>query len=108
MEKLRKYIEKAIKEQGISVAEIVRRSDKKIKDSYIFDILSGKTKSISVQKLNALADGLGVNRTELYKLVSGIDEEESWTPQSLVRAIQKMLHLKPAEIKQIKKILKID
>jgi hypothetical protein len=108
MEKLRELIERAIKEQKLSVAEIVRRSGGRIKDSYIFDIQSGKTKSISVQKLNALADGLGVNRVELYMLVSGIEEEESWTPQSLVRAIQKMIHLKPNEIRQVKKILKIE
>lgn len=106
MERLRKYLEKEIK-KGTKVAEIERRSKGKIKDSTIFDIISGKTKSITIEKLDALADGLGMNRVEFYKMVSGI-EEEQWTPQSLVRAIQNMLHLKPAEIKKIKKMLKVE
>ena len=107
MERLRKYLEKEIK-KGLKVAEIERRSGGKIKDSTIFDILSGKTKSITIEKLNALADGVGVNRVEFYKIVSGIEDEEAWTPQSLVRAIQNMLDLKPAEIKKIKKMLKVE
>lgn len=107
MERLRKYLERVRDEQGLPIAEIERRSGGKIKDSTIFDIISGKTKSITVEKLNALADGLGINRVEFYRIVSG-EDEEGWTPHSLVRAIQKMLHLKPSEIKQIKKILKIE
>jgi len=46
---------------------------------------------------------------EVFKAAAGVDEpKEGWTAEGLVRANQKILHLKPAEMKQIKKILKID
>ena len=48
---------------------MLKKSD--IGTSHIFDILSGKTKHISVDKLNALALGLGVDRVELFKIASG-------------------------------------
>jgi transcriptional regulator with XRE-family HTH domain len=71
MEKLREYIRKVIEQKGLSVPEIAKQSGGGIKTSYIFDILSGKTKHISVTKLNALALGLGVDSVELFKITSG-------------------------------------
>ena len=71
MEKLREYIRLIMKQKGLSVPEIAKRSNNKIKPAYIFDILSGKTKYISVEKLNALAKGLDVDGVELYKAASG-------------------------------------
>jgi transcriptional regulator with XRE-family HTH domain len=71
MEKLREYLRAVMKQQDLSVPEIQKRSGNKIKQSYIFDILSGKTKHISVDKLNALALGLGVDSVELFKVASG-------------------------------------
>jgi transcriptional regulator with XRE-family HTH domain len=71
MDKLREFLRAVIAQKGISVPEIQKRSGNKIKQSYIFDILSGKTKHISVDKLNALALGLGVDSVELFKVASG-------------------------------------
>ena len=71
MNKLRDYVRSIMKQKGLSVPEISKRSGNKIKTSYIFDILSGKTKYISVDKLNALAKGLDTDGVELYKAASG-------------------------------------
>jgi transcriptional regulator with XRE-family HTH domain len=71
MEKLREYVRAVMDKEGISVPDIVSRSEGTIKQSYIFDILSGKTKSISVEKLNALAKGLDIDPVELFKIASG-------------------------------------
>jgi transcriptional regulator with XRE-family HTH domain len=71
MEKLRNYVRSVMEQKGLSVPEISKRSGGKIKPAYIFDILSGKTKYISVEKLNALAKGLDVDGVELYKAASG-------------------------------------
>jgi len=57
---LRDYIEKVLAQKNLSRLQVEKRSKGKITDSYIKDILDGKTKSISVEKLNALAQGLGV------------------------------------------------
>ena len=71
MEKLREYLRAVMEQKGLSVPEIERRSNRTIKQSYLFDILSGKTKYISVDKLNALALGIGVDSVELFKIASG-------------------------------------
>jgi len=75
MEKLREFLRSVVKlkgkKTGIPVAQIARQSGGTITDSYIFDILSGKTKYISVDKLNALAKGLGMDSVELFKITIG-------------------------------------
>jgi transcriptional regulator with XRE-family HTH domain len=71
MEKLREYVRSVMAQKGLSVPDIAKQSGGTIKASYIFDILSGKTKYISVDKLNALALGLGVDSVELFKVASG-------------------------------------
>lgn len=125
MEKFRAYIQQAIKEKGLSVAEVVRRSGDQIKDSYIFDILKGRTKTIGVEKLNALAQGLGVDGVELYKLASGENipytQEDPWpglllsqTIQTIVQdpdltqIVKALIHSKPAKRKAVKKVLEIE
>jgi transcriptional regulator with XRE-family HTH domain len=75
MEKLREYLRSLAKTKGkktgMPVAQIARQSGGRITDSYIFDIMSGKTKYISVDKLEALALGLGMDSVELFKITIG-------------------------------------
>lgn len=71
MQKLRAYLKKVVKVDGTPVAHIARQSGGTITDSYIFDIMSGKTKHISVDKLQALALGLGIDSVELFKITIG-------------------------------------
>ncbi|HKQ06154.1 MAG TPA: helix-turn-helix transcriptional regulator [Blastocatellia bacterium] len=122
MEKLRTYIRAVMKEKNLKGIHIQARSGNKIKDSTISDILSGKVKSISVDKLNALAKGLGVDGVELYKAASGEETDfrntEPWPARVLVEAVDKivsspdlteivqaLLKAKPAKIKAVKKVL---
>ena len=122
MEELREYIQQVLAQKGLSILQVEKRSGGKIKDSYIRDILDGKTKAISVEKLNALAEGLGVDGLELYKLASGkqavFKYEDPWPNSVLIKAIEAitsnpdltkiikaLLKMKPAEIKAILKIV---
>src|SRR5215467_9646063 len=96
MEKLKRYLREVMDRKGLSEWEIQKRAKDKIKDSYIRDILSGKTKSISVDKLNALAEGLGVDGVQLYRVASGgripVAKDDSWPPGLFVKVIERMLH----------------
>lgn len=71
MDRLRKYLKEVMDQRDLSVAEIERQSGGAIKDSYIFDIIAGKTKHISVDKLEALALGLQMDSVELFKITTG-------------------------------------
>jgi transcriptional regulator with XRE-family HTH domain len=97
MEKLRAYVRAVMEQKGLSEWQVEKRAKGKIKDSYVKDILSGKTKSISVEKLNALAEGLGVDGIELYRAASGeavvsAGAEDPWPSGLLFKAIDKIIH----------------
>lgn len=119
METLSEYIARIIKEKNLKVIEIQRRSGGNIKDSYITSLLNGETTNPSIEKLKALAVGLGVDEDEIFLVARGIEARE-WTPRTLLftmdqiiaspeltRIVKALTRAKPAEIKQVKKILKI-
>lgn len=111
METLAEYVNRVMKEKNIKALDVEARATElghKITDTYITNIMRGTNKNLSIVKLVALADGMDVDKVELFKVAAGIEESgEEWTVQSLIRVIQKIFRLKPAEIKQVKKILKI-
>jgi len=96
MEKLRAYIREVMEKKGLSEWQIEKRAKGKIKDSYVKDILSSKTKSISVEKLNALAEGLGIEGIDLYRVASGehlpYSQADPWPSELLFKALDRILH----------------
>ena len=122
MEELRQYIQQFLDQTGLPRLQIEKRSRGKIKDSTIEDILNGRTKSISVDKLNALAEGMGVDAIELFKVASGkkavFKHQDPWPSHILVksvetiisspeltRAVKALLAMKPAKLKALLKQL---
>jgi len=92
MEELITLINRVMQQKGLSVLQIQKRSGGKIKDSFIFDILKGKTKTLSVEKVHALAEGLGVSALDVFKAASGegvkFEYSEAWTPKALLRTME--------------------
>lgn len=78
-ESLRDYIARIMKEKGLRVRDIRRRSGGAITESYISEILKGVAFNPSIEKLTALGRGLGVDPVELFKAASGgpIGDDES-------------------------------
>ena len=125
MESLAQYVKRIMKEKGLSSRDVQARSGKKIADSYVNKITSGKTKNPSISKTQALAIGLGVDEDEVFKVARGIPINESgsrggepWPTNILVEAITKitsspeltcavkgLLKAKPAKIKALLKQL---
>ena len=111
METLAEYVNRVMKEKNLKALDVEARATElghKITDTYVTNIMRGINKNLSIEKLIALADGLDVDKVELFKVAAGIEESsEIWTVQSLIVVIQRIFRLKPAEIKQVKKVLKI-
>jgi transcriptional regulator with XRE-family HTH domain len=122
MKELREYLQQFFDQTDLPKLLVEKRSGGKIKDSSIEDILNGRTKSISVEKLNALAEGLGVDAIELFKIASGkkavFKHEDPWPSHVLVKSVETiisspelteivkaLLAAKPAKIKAVKKVL---
>ena len=121
MEKLRAYIREVMHQKNLRAIDIEAQSDGNITDSYISDILSGKTKNISVDKVNALAQGMGMSSIEVFKMASGDnlqEENDEWSKVDILKTIGALLYdpglariaialvnADPAKIKAIQKIL---
>lgn len=109
METLAEFVDRVMKEKNLKSLDVEARSielGNRITDSYVTSIMQGVNKNPSVKKLNALADALDVDRIELFKIASGMEEpEDSWTLETILKVYQKIPKIKPANIKAVKKLL---
>lgn len=122
MDELIKLINRVMDQKELSVLQIEKRSGGKIKDSFIFDILKGKTKTLSVEKVHALAEGLGISALDVFKAASGdvvkFEYSEPWPAGTLLKTMEAIVNdpelshilkslarAKPARIKAVRKVL---
>lgn len=69
--RLSTYLKRIMKHNGLSLRDIEIRSDARITDGYVADILRGTAANPSAEKIKALAVGLGVDAHELFDVVCG-------------------------------------
>jgi len=74
-ETLAQYVCRVVKERGLKHHEVREMSGGKITDGYVRGIMTGKAKNPSVDKLRALARGLGVSEDEIFKVARGVPVE---------------------------------
>ena len=120
MKELRAYIREMMRVKNLRGIDVEARSRRKITDSYLSDILHGKTKNISVEKVNALAEGLGVDSWEVFQAASGHktvhDADALWPSYTLVRTMETVMSnpdltavlkalvlMKPSKLKALRK-----
>lgn len=72
VETLAEYVTRVIKEKRLKQDEVRRQSRGHITDGYIRGIMKGKARNLSVDKLKALALGLGVPEDELFRVARGL------------------------------------
>jgi len=123
VESLPEYVKRVMDERGLKPKDVEKRSGGKIVDAYVTKIMRGRTKYPSVIKLQALAQGLGVDEEELFRVARGVpikgkSKGESWPGEvllramnkivaspDLTRAVQLLLKVSPAKVKAFLKIL---
>lgn len=72
-ETLNTYVKRVVHEKGLTVADVERRANGSISDSYVHGIMTGRVAgSQTVNKLKALARGLDVNEEELFAIARGV------------------------------------
>jgi transcriptional regulator with XRE-family HTH domain len=71
---LDRYVSQVMKAKGLSPRGVSRRSGKGITASYVAGIMRGNAANPSVDKIKALASGLGVDRYELFDIACGPSE----------------------------------
>jgi len=93
-ENLRDYVRRITKLKGLTNRDVQRLSGGKITDSYVASIKIGRAHNLSAEKLAALAEGLGVDRDELFHVACG-------TPESIIESQKN----KPADLALILEIM---
>src|SRR5882724_13577091 len=72
---LGEYVKRVMKLKGLTQKDVQRVSGGRITDGYVASISIGRARNPSVDKLKALADGLGVDMDELFHVACGLPED---------------------------------
>lgn len=73
--RLSKFVRRVLKLKGLTQKDVQRISGGRITDGYIASINVGRATNLSVKKLMALADGLGVDVYTLFQVSCGVPDE---------------------------------
>jgi transcriptional regulator with XRE-family HTH domain len=114
---LGEYVDGIMKEKDLKSPEVEKRSGNTISDGYVDNIVKGKAKNVTVEKLKALAVGLETDEEALFRVARGLPPEpddQAWPPESLSRAVsrvvgsreflkivKRMIMLKPTQLKEL-------
>jgi len=113
MESLSQYVKRVMQEKHLTAKEVERRSDGQIGDSHIINVANGTTTNLTVDKMKALAIGLGVDPIELFRVAIDIDVDEVTLPL-VARVFEKLsspsfsrllIHLDRMNQQQLKTLL---
>lgn len=72
---LSSYVSRIMKLKALSPRDVAEKSGNSITGAYVTSMMSGIATNPSVEKLNALAMGLGVDAVELFYVASGLPQE---------------------------------
>lgn len=122
---LSNHVTRVMRLKALSPRDVAERSGNMITGAYVTSLMSGAAMNPSVEKLNALACGLGVDPVELFHVASGllqkaVEQEAPDTSHTLMvleimqkvaadpqmtEIVQELLRLSPGEKKVILQML---
>lgn len=70
-EDLSRYVKRIMKQKELKVRDVELRSGGQISNGYVSGVMSGSVTNLSIDKLKALARGLGVDVHEVLDVVCG-------------------------------------
>ena len=82
MENLAEYVKRIMRERQLRAVDVQRTSDGRITDSYVASIIKGKSKNLTIGKLKALAEGLGVDEGEVIRAARQVESRGETTPET--------------------------
>lgn len=76
---LAEFVRKTMAEKGLTMRDVEERSGGEITNSYVAKIKGRTTQNLTLEKLCALARGLGVNAHELFAVATGTEEPRGFS-----------------------------
>jgi transcriptional regulator with XRE-family HTH domain len=108
-ESLDQYVRRVIKEKGLSLSDVERRSGGTISDSYVCGIINGNVGSLTIAKLKALAQGLGVPEDEVFAVARGRSpkDNQDFLESTFASLYSKYKDLSEDDKKEVFKLLEV-
>jgi transcriptional regulator with XRE-family HTH domain len=95
LEELGEYVRRTLREKRLTIREVEKRSGGKIDQSYVGRIAQGIYPNLTVDKVKALAAGLGVNEDEIFNVARRVEarplKQPEFTDQDRVLNILDMI-----------------
>jgi transcriptional regulator with XRE-family HTH domain len=92
------YVRRVMKVKGLTQKDVQRMSGGRITDGYVASITTGRATNLSVEKIKALADGLGVDADTLFHVACGVKQEPGdgrkatvTDPMMILETVQKVV-----------------
>ena len=98
-ETLAQYVARVIKEKELTHQEVRKLARDKITDGYVRGIMTGKATNVSVDKLKALARGLGVSEDEIFRVARGLPPDADGKSQEHESNYRLIVNLMSASLK---------
>lgn len=98
-ETLAQYVTRIIKEKDLTHQEVRRLARGKITDGYVRGLMTGKARNPSVDKLKALAVGLGVSEDEIFRVARGLPFDADGKSQEQESNYRLIVNLMAASLK---------
>lgn len=73
---LSEFVRRVMKLKGLTQKDVQRLSGGRITDGYVASINVGRATNLSVEKIRALADGLGVDADTLFHVACGVSDDQ--------------------------------
>ncbi len=103
------FITRVLHEKKLSLSDVERRTHRAISDSYLSYIIQNKGKNLTLRKLKALAQGLGVPEAMILEAACGIplfDATES-VGSEFAHVVHKYHHLSDEDKTELRPTLQI-
>ena len=98
VETLGEYLKRIMSEKRLTMIDVQERSDRRITDAYIANIMKGIANNPSVDKLKALAVGIGEPEDDVFKVARGVpldgkqeENGEPWSAGGIVKAMEMVM-----------------
>lgn len=98
VETLGEYVKRILEEKHLTMYDVEVRSERRIADAYVANVLTGVAKNLTVDKLKALAVGIGEPEDDVFKVARGLPldraEErggEPWSPGGVIKALETVM-----------------
>src|SRR5438093_2317598 len=102
------YVRAVLDEHHLSQHDVERRSEGRITNSYLSKLLSGSATNLTIDKLKALADGMGVSHAQIAEVAFELKKgklTEDKEEEEFKALLNRFRHLSPEQKRELRVLI---